>query len=453
MDVDVKNKEKRKLFSNKDLKKLIIPLVIEQILAVTVGLADTVMVSNIGEYAVSAVSLVDTINILLINIFAALGTGGAVVAAQLIGRGAKEKARLSAKQLILITGMLSFIIMIVCLILNESLLHLIFGSVDSKVMSNAKIYFFYSAISYPFIALYNSGAALFRSIGNSKISMINSAIMNVINIILNSIFIFGLNLGVFGAVLATLIARVVACLVILYMLTKKKNDLYIDSYLKLQWNWRYIKKILSIGIPSGLENGMFQLGKILVQSLIATFGTYSIAANAVAANIAQMMIIPGSAIGLAMITVIGQCIGANDYEEAKYNIKKLMKVTFVAMAVLSLLFGIISPKILWIYSLSKEASDLALKCIWLHVITGVVIWPIAFTLPNALRAANDARFTMLVSIFSMWIFRYFLSFLLARDLGLGLVGVWLAMIVDWIVRAIFFVYRYKSGKWKNKKLV
>lgn len=451
--MNITSESKSGIFSNKDLKKLIIPLIIEQILAVTVGLIDTVMVSNIGEYAVSAVSLVDTINILLINIFAALGTGGAVVAAQLIGRGAKEKARFSAKQLILVTGILSFIIMIFCLVLNESLLHLIFGSVDSRVMSNAKIYFFYSAISYPFIALYNSGAALFRSIGNSKISMINSAIMNVINIILNSIFIFGLNLGVFGAVLATLIARVIACIVILYMLTKKKNDLYIDSYLKLKWDWKYIKKILAIGLPSGLENGMFQLGKILVQSLIATFGTYSIAANAVANNIAQMMIIPGSAVGLAMITVVGQCIGANKYEEAIYNVKKLMKITFVSMAILGVFFAIVSPQILWVYSLSKETTNLALKCIWIHVVAGIIIWPISFTLPNALRAANDARFTMLVSIFSMWIFRYFLSFLLARDLGLGLVGVWLAMIVDWIVRSILFVYRYNGGKWKYKKLV
>lgn len=451
--MDITREEKKAIFSNIDLRKLIIPLIIEQLLAVTVGLIDTVMVSNVGEYAVSAVSLVDTINILLINIFAALGTGGAVVAAQLIGRGSKEKARTSAKQLILITAILSVIIMIICLILNEALLRLIFGSVDSKVMYNAKIYFFYSAISYPFIALYNSGAALFRSIGNSKISMINSLIMNVINIILNSIFIFGLNLGVFGAVLATLIARVIACIVILYMLSNKKNDLYIDNYLKLKWDWKYIKKILSIGIPSGLENGMFQLGKILVQSLIATFGTYSIAANAVANNIAQMMIIPGSAIGLAMITVVGQCIGGNKYEEAMYNVKKLMKITFTSMAILSLFLVLISPKILWIYSLTPQTTTLALKCIWIHAIFGIVIWPISFTLPNALRAANDARFTMLVSIFSMWIFRYFLSFLLARDLGLGLVGVWLAMIVDWIVRSILFIYRYKSGRWKYKKLV
>ena len=207
------------MFTNQDLKKLIIPLVIEQLLAVTVGFADTIMVSNVGEAAVSAVSLVDGINILLINIFAALGTGGAVVAAQFIGQGSHERARYSAKQLIMITAILSAIIMLVVIAVNGTLLHLIFGDVDIDVMKNAEIYFLFSAISYPFIALYNSGAALFRATGNSKISMVNSAIMNVINIVLNAVFIYGFQWGVFGAVLATLIARAIACCVILYVLS------------------------------------------------------------------------------------------------------------------------------------------------------------------------------------------------------------------------------------------
>lgn len=441
------------LFTKRTLKRLIVPLIIEQLLAVTVGLIDTIMVANIGEFAVSAVSLVDTINILLINVFAALGTGGAVVAAQFIGQQSEDKARLSAKQLILITGLISIVIMFVCLILNESLLRLVFGSVESRVMDNAIIYFIFSAISYPFIALYNAGAGLFRAVGNAKISMINSAIMNVINICLNALFIFGFGWGVFGAVLATLIARMTACVNILYSLKRKDQSLYIDSYRHFTFHWIYIKKILTIGVPSGLENGMFQLGKILVQSLIATFGTYSIAANAVSGNIAQMMIIPGTAIGLAMVTVVGQCIGAGEYDQAQYYVKKLMKMTYLAMIVLSLGFALLSPWILKLYSLSEQTINIALQCIWIHAIAGIIIWPASFTLPNALRAANDAKFTMLVSIVSMWTCRYLLSFLLARDLGLELVGVWLAMIIDWFVRSIFFIYRYHSGKWRNRKLV
>ena len=311
------------MFSNQALKKLIIPLVIEQLLVILVGFCDTIMVSSVGEAAVSAVSLVDSINVLLINVFAALGTGGAVVAAQFIGQGSLEKARFSAKQLLLITAILSLVIMGVILLFNTSILHLAFGNVDSGVMNNAETFFLVSALSYPFIALYNSGAALFRAIGNSKISMITSAIMNVINIIFNTIFIFGLKLGVLGSGLATLIARMVCCIVILKCLTNKDNN----DYRHWKFDLVYIKKILTIGIPSGLENGMFQFGKILVQSLVATFGTYAIAANAVSNNLAQMQIIPGMAMSLAMVTVVGQCVGANDYKQAKYYIKKYVFCT------------------------------------------------------------------------------------------------------------------------------
>lgn len=347
------------LFSNQDLKKLIIPLIIEQILVILVGFSDTVMVASVGEAAVSAVSLVDGINVLLINIFSALATGGAVVASQFIGQGSIKKAQYSAKQLILITALLASVLMIIIIIFNGSLLQLIFGHVEVNVMKNAEIYFLFSAISYPFIALYNAGAALFRAIGNSKISMINSAIMNVINIGLNAVFIFGFKWGVFGAVLATLIARMVACTVILKTLSHKNNELYVDDYLHWHFDFTYIKKILTIGIPSGLENGMFQFGKILVQSLIASFGTYSIAANAVSNNLAQMQIIPGMAMSLAMVTVVGRCVGANDYKQAKYYIKKLMKITYITMAVLIAVLLVFTPIILKFYALSKETIDLA----------------------------------------------------------------------------------------------
>lgn len=441
------------LFSNKDLKKLIGPLVVEQLLIIMVGFFDTVMVASVGEAAVSAVSLVDGINILLINIFSALGTGGAVVAAQYIGQGAVDKAKHSAKQLILITAIISLVIMAIVIFFNAALLHLIFGNVEVEVMKNAEIYFLFSAMSYPFIALYNSGAALFRAIGNSKISMINSAVMNVINIILNAIFIFGLNWGVFGAVLATLIARAVACCVILKTLSHKDLDICIDDYLHWKFDFTYIKKILQIGIPSGLENGMFQFGKILVQSLIATFGTYSIAANAVSNNLAQMQIIPGMAMSLAMVTVIGQCVGADDYKQAKYYVKKLMKITYISMAVLISVLVIATPTILTFYSLSSKTTDLAYQCIFLHAIIGATIWPLSFTFPNVLRAANDAKFTMIVSAASMLIFRLCFSYILGQYMSLGLLGVWIAMFIDWVVRCIFFVWRYRSGKWMNRKLV
>lgn len=441
------------MFSKKDLTKLILPLVVEQILAVTIGMADTIMVSSVGEAAVSGLSLVDAINVLLINIFAALATGGAVVASQYIGYKDRDHACLSAKQLILSTGILAIFIMIFSLLFNQGILRLIFGNVESAVMSNARIYFYLSACSYPFIALYNAGAALFRSMGNSQISMKTSLIMNGLNITGNAILIYGFGLGVAGAALSSLFSRIVGALIILFLLRNKENAIYIDDYKKCGLRFDVIKKILTIGVPTGLENGLFQVGKICLQGLIASFGTVSIAANAVANNIATLEIIPGMAIGLGMVTVVGQCVGAGQYEEAKGYMIKLTKAAYASMIALNILVLLCSKWILKIYSLSADTLDLAFILLLIHGIGAMIIWPPSFTLPNGLRAANDARYTMAISIASMWIFRIIFGIILGKYLGLGAIGVWLAMVGDWVCRSICFLTRLQNGKWRNRRLV
>ena len=442
------------IFSNQDLKKLIIPLVIEQLLSITVGLADTLMVSRIGEAAVSAVSIVDQINILLINIFAALGTGGAVLTSQYLGQKNYEGARSSAKQLIMVTAVISSVIMLLALAFNSFILSGIYGSIEADVMNNAKTYFYLTALSFPFIALYNGGAALFRAIGNSRISMNNSLIMNAINITLNAIFIYGFNLSVFGAALATLIARTVACVVTLKKLTVRNNgDFYIDNYHSWHIEIDNISKILTVGIPSGFENGLFQLGKLLVASLITTFGTYAIAANAVCNNFFQLQYMPAAAIGTAMLTVISRCVGADDYQQAKYYIRKLMGYAYLAMILGSVCIFIAMPFILPLYNLSELSLSLARTCIIYHLIVTALIWPIGFAFPNCLKGAADVRFTMVVSVASMMIFRVGGSYILGKYFNLGLIGVFTAMFIDWVCRVIFFIARYRSGKWMNRKLV
>ena len=441
------------MFSNQALKRLIIPLVIEQILAVTIGMSDTIMVSSVGEAAVSGLSLVDTINILLINIFAALATGGAVVASQYLGNHDRDQACQSAKQLVLSTAVLAIIIMVIVLIGCTSILQLVFGNVEPAVMENAMTYFQISAWSYPFIALYNSGAALFRSMGNSKISMYTSLFMNACNIAGNAILIYGFHMGVAGAATASLVSRVLGATFILYLLKNRENAIYIDSYRKLSVHMAMIKRILTIGIPNGLENGMFQIGKILVQGLVASFGTTAIAANAVANNVAQMEIIPGAAIGLAMITVVGQCVGADDYVQVRYYIKKLMKWAYASMIALNLIILVLVPLILKIYSLSPETSESALLLLLFHGVFAMVLWPASFTFPNALRAAGDVKVTMLISIASMWFCRICMSYVFGNMLGLGVLGVWLAMFMDWIVRIICFMVRYKGDRWTQKRLI
>ena len=439
------------IFSKMDLRKLIVPLIIEQILAVTVGMADVMMVSSAGEAAVSGVSLVDMINVLLINIFAALATGGAVVSSQFLGAKDRSKACNAAGQLLFISFILSMLITIIVLFSKSPLLRLLFGKIENDVMQASLTYLTISALSYPFIAVYNSCAALFRSMGNSKVSMYTSAGMNVINIAGNAVFVFGFHMGVAGVALSSLISRFFACLVMLFLLNNPLHEIHVTLKKRFHPSLSMIKTILYIGIPSALESSMFQLGRVLVVSIIAGFGTVQIAANAVANNLDAFGCIPGQALSLAMITVIGRCVGAGDYAQAKHYTKKLLKTTYLITIALNFVILLTMPLILKIYNLSDATIRLASVLVLIHNGCAMILWPLSFVLPNALRASNDVRFTMEISIFSMWTFRIVFSYLLGQWLGWGAIGVWIAMILDWIFRVICFTVRFLSGRWQKYK--
>jgi len=441
------------LFTRKSLAKLIIPLIFEQLLNVTIGMVDTIMVASCGEAAVSGISLVDSINILLINIFSALASGGAVVTAQYIGKGDIREGCESANQLVISVVAVSSLISAIALVFRPFILRSIFGAIEPDVMNNALVYFLLSAFSYPFLALYNAGAALFRSMGNSKLSLYTSLVMNLINICGNAIFIYGFGLGVFGAALATLISRICASLFMFIMVANPHNIVHLEKLFPLRINWGMIKNILRIGVPNGLENSMFQIGKVLVSSLVASFGTVSIAANAVANNIASMQVIPGSAIGLALITVVGQCVGAREFKQAKDYTRKLMILDVVAVGFASLIVCLNVNRIAGWYNLTSETADLAVKLMLIHGVFAPCIWTPSFSLPNALRAANDVKFTMIVSILSMWFCRIMLSYLFGRYMELGMIGVYMAMICDWVVRGACFIWRFWRGKWMQKQYI
>lgn len=441
--------DKKVEFSNHDLKKLIGPLIIEQALAISVGMIDTIMVSSLGEAAVSGVSLVDMINVLLINIFAALATGGAVVASQFIGARDLEKARRSANQLLTVTFTISLIIMTIALFLRSRLLLLLFGTIEDDVMKNAMTYFFITGLAYPFIAIYNSCAALFRAMGNSRISMATSMIVNTVNVAGNAFCLFILRMGVEGVAIPTLVSQATGSAIMLVLISNPHRVIYIRRK-GFKPDFNIIRRILFIGIPSGLENSIFQLGRLLVVSIIAYFGTVQIAANAVANNLDSLGCIPGQAMSLAMITVIGQCVGARDYKQARYYTKKLIKIAYAVTAGMNAIILISMPLILRIYNLSDETLRLAAILVLIHNGCAILLWPSSFTLPNALRAANDVKYTMFVSIGSMFLFRVVFSYILGIGLGWGAIGVWVSMVMDWISRFCFFVFRFRSGKWETK---
>ena len=440
-----------RLFSNKRLIKLIIPLVIEQGLTILVGMADGVMVSSVGEAAISGVSLVDMINAVILVLFAALATGGSVVTSQFLGARNYEKAQRSVGQLVLMAVALGIATMVPCILFDEQLIRLCFGAIEADVMEACLKYLRITAVSFPFIALYNAGAAIFRSTGNSKVSMQASMVMNIINVVGNAFCIYVLKWGVYGVAVPTLISRAAAGIYMVWKVTRPRQELRLTKQGISHLDGPMMGSILRIGIPSACENCFFSLGRLIVASMITLFGTSQVSANAVAGNIDRLGIIIGQAMGLAMVTVVGQCVGARDTDQAKYYIKKLLGWTYLAQGLTNLLIVIFVGQLVDFYStLGPETRALAMKLSTMHASMAILFWPVSFVLPNALRASNDVKFTMWVGIFSMLVCRIFGSWILCVQLEMGAVGVWIAMITDWVLRTSFFVPRVISGKWKSK---
>lgn len=447
-----KEKEKEEqgtIYSNADLKKLILPLIMEQLLAILVGMLDTVMISGVGEAAVSGVSLVDNINILVIQVFSALATGGAVVAGHALGQRREEEAGRSAWQMVLFLLYASAATTVVLIGAHKTILRAIFGQVEAGVMASATTYLIITGLSICPLALYNGCAALFRAMGNSKITMYISLLMNLLNLVGNATLIFVFKMGVAGAAISTTVSRTVAALLIFYLLFQEDRVIHFRNRVTARMNFGLIKRILYIGVPNGLENSLFQLGKILLLSLVSTFGTSAIAANAVCGTIANFNILPGMAINLALLSVASYCIGAGDYEQTRIYTKKLMRLTSVCMIAVSVAMILLCRIMLLLYRLTPETEALAVQVIRFHAFMCMFAWVPSFTLPNTLRAAGDVMWTMGISIVSMWVFRIGTAYFFSNVFQLGLIGIWIAMTIDWMFRGGCYWLRFRSGKWER----
>ena len=438
---------KHYLFSNQALRKLIIPLVIEQFLSVLVGFCDSIMAAFAGESAISGVSLVDVVFVLIINIFTALGTGGAVIAGQYLGAGRDEKGRHTVNQLILFTALSGSVTALFVILLRPFLLDVVFGQITPDTRAAASLYLLVTTPSIPFIALFGSGAALYRAEGNAKEPMMVSLGMNVINIIGNAVMVYVLKLGVLGVAVPTLISRMFAGIFMLFLLNRQDNRLRYAKPFRFQIEGALLKKILYIAIPNSIENSVFQLGKILLLSVVSALGTAAISANAVCNTIVNLQSLPGVAMQSALLAVTAQCIGAGDYEQVDYYMKKLMKNTYLYMSMTCILSVVFIDQILSLYNISPEAAHSA-KDIIVFLAAAKIIWPVSFVFPNVLRAANDVRYCMLVSAISMWTLRIGGAIFAVKVLHMGVEATWFAMPLDWLARVIFFVWRYMSGKWK-----
>lgn len=443
----------RQLFSNKDLKMLIVPLIIEQLFILFVGIIDTLMVSHAGEAAVSGVSLVNQVNSIFIMIFTALTSGGAVVISQYIGNKDKKNGSLSASQLMMATTFISIVMMIATLLFKEPLLGLLFGRVEPDVMEACMTYLVISAFSFPALAIYSACSGIFRSIAKTKIIMYVSILMNIINVIGNSIGIFVLHAGVAGVAYPSLISRAIAAIIMLVVAFDKKNVIYLKMKDIFSYHKEMIQRILTIAIPSGIENGLFQISKVALTTITAMFGTTQIAANGVAQSLWSMAALFGIVMGPVFVTVIGQCMGANDVELAEYYVKKLLRLSYIGGTLWNIFFFAITPLILKFYSLSQETISLIIILCLIHNVFNAMLHPSGMILANGLRAAGDVKYTMYISIFATLVVRVAFSIILGIRLNMGVIGVALAMAIDWFVRAILIQLRYKKGIWKQFKVI
>lgn len=441
------------LFPRRALWMLLIPLIIEQMLNSLMGMVDTLMVSRVGAEAISAVSLVDSINNLVLQVFAAMAAGAAIICSQYLGRKDEKGCNDAAKQIVLTVVVISSVIMIIGVGFRKPLLHLIFGSVEEAVMTNAQMYFLITALSYPFIALFQAGAAFYRACGNSKFTMKTALIANVANIVGNTLFIFVLQMGAAGAAVSTLISRALCTFVVFYALRKPGYAIQLKNYFSIRPDLNLIVKILAIGVPSGIENGMFQFGKLAIQSTVSSLGTAAIAAQAMTIIFENVNGMAAVGIGIGLMTVVGQSIGAGRQEEAKYYIVKLAGYAEIAMIISCILVYIAARPVTVLAGMSEESTALCMQMILAITIVKPLLWVPSFTPPNGLRAAGDVRFSMITATLTMWLCRVALSIFLMRVVKTGPIGVWYGMFADWGVRGVIFTIRFVRGKWLRFKVI
>ena len=438
------------IFSNKKLFLLLVPIIAEQFLNSLMGMADSMMVSNIGAAALSGVSLVDSINNLVVQAFAALATGGVIICSTYIGQRDVKRANEAAAQVLMVAGVIAFIIMAICLIFRGGLLSLIFGTIEADVMRAASIYFLLSILSYPGIALSAAGAAIFRAQSNTRLPMNVAIISNILNVAGNALFIFGFRLGVFGAALATLLSRLFSAVVLLALLTGKNQEIRVAQYLRIRPDFGKIRRILAMGIPNGIENSMFQFGKLAIQSSVSILGTTAIAAQAMTNIFENVNGIAGCGIGIGLMTVVGQCLGAGRKDEAVYYTKKMIGWGYVVIFTSCLFtYGIARP-VVALAGMEKESAALCIYMLGWITIFKPLLWSPSFITAYSLRAAGDVKFSMIVATLTMWLCRVTLATLLIRVVGMGPMGVWIGMFSDWGIRGIIFTIRFMKGKWIHK---
>ena len=443
----------RQLFTNTMLKAMIVPLLIEQLLQMVVGIADTLMVSYAGEATVSGVSLDTMVYTIFIYLFTAIATGGAVIVSQYLGSGSKDGADQAAGQIYRLAGIVSLFCMALMLLLGRAVLSLLYPSVEPEVMAACRTYLWIVTLSFPANAVYNAGAALYRSMGRTRTTMYVSVAMNLLNVIGNAIGIFVLHAGAAGVAWPTTLSWYFAAIVMTILCMKTTLPVTLRPALALKTDRKMSRRITKIAVPNAVENTLFQLAKVVLGALIATFGTSQIAANGIGQTLWSLAACMCVSMNPVFITVIGQCMGAGDTEAADWYMRKLTRLSLVLAILWNALVLALVPAILPLYSISTETRRLVWIIVIIHNTFAALVQPFAMPLSSGLRAAGDVKFAMWSSIFATVVCRTLFSFIFGLWMGMGVIGIALALGVDWCIKGGLDIWRWKSGKWKQFNVI
>ena len=473
-------RRKYTLFTAKQLLWLVAPIVIEQIFSTSLGFFDSLMVSNMNatqavrSNASNAIGNVDYINNLIIQLFSAFATGGAIVTSQALGAGDRERANKVAKQLLMLVICVSLAVGGVCLALNKPILRLFYGNVDDSTFSYQRTYFYVTAASFPFIGLFNACAALLRAQRKSFSTMASAAISCVVNVGLNAVFLFALGMGVLGAGLATLFCRAIPAVFMLALLGGRDNAVRVRLLERFRFDKAMIRSILRLAVPSGVETALFQLGKLMTNTFVNA-GVYATGAksitgvdeagelihiniqangNAIANQINNFASVVGSGVGTSSLTVIGQSVGAGDPDQVKYYMKRMFVISYIANGICVGTILALMPLLTQLYGYAEEAKAIGRQCLWFCLIFQFFLYPLSFTAPSILKATSDVKYVMVCAVVSMFTMRVSLAFLLTTDRlpgmpELGAMGYWIGMCSDWVLRSVLFSTRLLSGRWRK----
>ncbi|MFD1465191.1 MATE family efflux transporter [Lapidilactobacillus mulanensis] len=440
-------------FDYRFVLSLLGPVIFDQFFLVAFNFINTAMISSSGEAAISAVNMVGSINVFLIQIFVAVGLGGTVLIAQYFGRKEYQMLGKVVNGTVFGAILVATSLALLFLLGHNLILNLLFGDAEKAVMDNARLYMVGVLISYPFEATVEGVNGSLRGIGRTKNSLQLSLVMNLLNLLFNFVFIIYFKMGVLGLVVSLNLSRWLASAFAGVTLFRHRDLFSLKWSSMKQPDFRMIKRVVTVCIPFAAESFFFNGGKIIMQMMIVSLGTQVIATNAIASSWVQLSEIVPTALGTALVPIVGQCIGRKNIKDARKITKSFVSLGILAYVIGEIILFLSFNKGIALFHPSDVIKPRIFELYLIFAVGHLLVWCISFTLPSALRAAGDAKFTTMVSLITMWGIRVGIGYLVGIVFGYGLPGIYFVWVCEWAVRGTIFLLRFRGKRWYVHRLI